>query len=950
MPKQLTRKIAVFSMSILCLFAPIPKIDATELLNSKPSTQSTIKLDEQMDYMAYLQQHQDQIETSYSNQGVDESLIEVNKKVGVGDEGVSYEIGVPQTGMYNIEVKYYPLEGKGAPVVRSLEINGQVPFAEAESITFERAWMDENKDYLMKSEGNQSFPKQIESPKWQTKKITASNGYYKEPFMFYLEKGENTLTFSYKQEPMEIEYIKLIPAKEVLNYQEYKQGLVDNNINIITNEQLGEQPIMVQAEDAHYKTTASLIPVNDRTSVKNIPYHPSNIVMNTMGGDSWSTPGEKINWQVEVPEAGFYKIATRFKQISNRDFYSIRKLEINGEIPFMEASELKFNYKSKFQLNYLGDEEEDYYFYLDKGMNEVSMSVSLGELGKSISEVEKSVKVFNKLYLAITNITGVNPDIYRDYKLTELIPHLVTVLEEEYDRLVNVVEDFGELSGQKTMEIEKMIYQLEKLIKKPNEIPKELTAFNDNISALSQWTMTLQKQPLLLDYILVCGEGYKLGNPEGNFYEKLTHNILAFIGSFTNDYKVTLEKADEKAKKSIEVWIGTPRDQYEIVQRLVNEAYGNKDVEVILKMVSPGAIMPATVTGSGPDVGIQLDSRMPTDFAFRGAAYDMSQFDDFSEVSQMFSPAAMEYFEYQGGYYALPDQMSFPVMFYREDILSNLGLDVPNTWDGFLEIIPYLQSNNMDIYMETPKGAALNSVFVSMLYQNNEPLYIEKGEASNLGSDGAMQVFKEWTEYYTRHNFSVTVDFLTRFRTGSVPLAIVDFTNYNTLKASAPEIEGNWSIAPIPGTVKADGSIESSVANTMVGSSMLIKNTVEKKGTEQEAWEFLKWWTSAETQVNYAQELEAILGTAARYPVANLEAVSQIPWDKKELDTIQYTIANLKGIPQVPGGYITGRYVENAFLKVVNDNFNPVDTLYPLVELIDQELENKRIEFNVMTK
>lgn len=102
--------------------------------------------------------------------------------------------------------------------------------------------------------------------------------------------------------------------------------------------------------------------------------------------------------------------------------------------------------------------------------------------------------------------------------------------------------------------------------------------------------------------------------------------------------------------------------------------------------------------------------------------------------------------------------------------------------------------------------------------------------------------------------------------------------------------------------------------------------------------------------MNYVQGLEAVLGTAARYPASNLEAISQISWDKEELETIQETISNLRGIPQVPGGYITGRYVENAFLKVVNGNFNPVDTLYPLIEYIDQELSNKRTEFGMTTK
>ena len=86
--------------------------------------------------------------------------------------------------------------------------------------------------------------------------------------------------------------------------------------------------------------------------------------------------------------------------------------------------------------------------------------------------------------------------------------------------------------------------------------------------------------------------------------------------------------------------------------------------------------MTAIAAGTGPDVAIGVSSTLPMELAFRGAAYELSQFSDFNEVRSQFMDAAVECFELDGAYYGIPDQMSFSVMFYRKDILSKYGIAV----------------------------------------------------------------------------------------------------------------------------------------------------------------------------------------------------------------------------------------------------------------------------------
>ena len=871
---------------------------------------------------------------------------------------VDYEVNVPESGTYYIEVGYLPTADSNNAIVRNLYINGELPFDGAAGLTFDRMWTDSSKDFLMDSSKNQGFPSQVQSPVWTSARLESSDRSATGPYMFYLEKGKNTLTLEAVQATLELSYIKLIPTKGVQNYATYLAE--HSSAKKVDGSTLGEDGwIMVQGEGPAYKSSAVMLPQNDRTSAVTVPYHPSNIVLNTIGGTTWNKAGMNLTWEVTVPEAGLYQLAARFMQAENRDFYSAREVKINGVLPFEEASFVKFHYDSKFQVDYLGNENGAFYFYLNEGVNQITMTVTLGDLTYAVEQTGISVKVFNDLYRELVSVMGSSPDTYRDYKITSSIPDMVDIMSKEYIRLTNVMHSVGDTleDNTKTRSISKLLLQLEKLIAKPDSISKELGNFNSNITAISEWMLSLNEQPLQLDYILVCGEGSKLPKAEGNIFQNTAHGFNAFIGSFTNDYRIVADDATQK-EKTIEVWIATStRDQYDVAQRMVNNAFIDKPYSVELKMVGADTVMPSTLTGNGPDVAIQLNYTMPTNFAFRNAAYDLRQFADYDEVASQFAPGALEYFEYEGGAYAFPDQMSFPVMFYRTDILEELGLEVPQTWDELLALLPYLQAENMGMYFVTTAHTTLggasssstkpiNSVFMSRLYQNGVDLYVDNGVKSNLEDLDAMLTFKEWTEYYTKQSFDISASVVQRFRTGQMPIIIEDYTYVNSITAAAPEIEGAWSIAPIPGTIKEDGTFDRSTV-CMVGASMILKTTVETNDTANEAWDFLKWWISEEVQVQYAEEQMSLLGDSADVPLANLEAVKARAEERGTIDTIEEILKWIDGVPQVPGGYITGREIENAFLEVVNNNLDPVDTLYAKLRYINAELDSKREEFGL---
>ncbi len=879
---------------------------------------------------------------------------------------VEYDVAVPEDALYSIRLRYFPGAGHGGDILRAVYINGVQPFDEAEELAFSRMWNDKDRSYKTAT-GNQPIPSQVETPEWREEYLRDPMGYAVSPFTFALKAGVNSIRITGVQEDMILDMITVGPPLVLPTYDAYIEDLTARGIAPAKTE-----PIIVQAEDAALKSSPSFYPMNDRTSPLSEPYNPTYITLNSIGASAWREPGEWIAWDVDVPEDGLYRIAFRYKQSEIRGMYATRRLTVNGEVPFLEADDLRFYFSTDFQFEALGKSREnpsradavrtEYWIYLHEGTNQIELCVSLGELGDILLDMEEILTSLNALYRDIAAITGSAPDQYRDYQIFKRVPHLRRVLGEEREHLQDIYDRLTLLTGtgsERTSGITRLLTIIDELLRGDSAtVVRRLASFKECVTAIGKSTLDLKDQPLRIDYLMVVGEEMPAVQAEGSFFQKAGHTIASFIGSFYNDYNV-IDSSLEDAGREISVWLSTGRDQFDVIRRLINESFETETgIKVNLKLINADVLLPSTFTGIGPDVAIQIGNSAPVNFAFRDAAVDLMQFDDFEEVVQDFLPAALASFYYNGGCYALPDQMSFPVLFYRKDILSSMGLDVPRTWDELLSLVPYLQRSNMEIYLDTAPIAtlgaaisignskAINPVFLSMLYQRGGDLYGEDGAICTFGSEAGNTAFRRWTEFYTQHGFPLTVDFVTRFRIGEVPLGVVDLSIYTRLAVSAPEIRGDWGIAPVPGTIGADGEIIYG-APCVTGAAMIIRNMAEKNDTMDESWQFLKWWTSGETQIKYAREMEAILGSAGRYPVASLTAFETISWPRDVKAVLTDILPTLHGVEQVPGGYITGRYLDNAFMKVVTDYDNPADTLYEYTELINEEIAKKRQEFGL---
>ncbi len=886
--------------------------------------------------------------------------------VTTANGSVTWKFYVEESGLYNISLDYIPVSGGGSNIERKILVNGEVPYSNLNNVSFQRIWGDGG-EKIVDIVGNEIRPIQIEYAQRRTQSIRDQVGYINEPFLVYFEEGNNELTIESVREPMAIFNVIISSKKEYKSYEEVKAEYEANGYKKVTGkitatDENGKN--IIEGEDSTVRSSSTIYGISDRTSAYTSPADPVKTILNTIGGSKWTTPGDWITWEFDVPETGLYNISLRAKQSENRGLFSTRKVYIDGVIPFAEAQNAKFVYSTDWRIVTLGTDEEAFDFYLTKGHHTITLEATLGDFGQEINRVNEIIDDLTALYRKIISITGANPDKYIDYRLQEKIPNLLESFDQAADELVAVSKKITEISGEKSSEsasLETMAIQLRKFVKKPRMIQQNLRNFSDNISSLGTWIITVSSQPLTIDYFMVHSADYSLPKANPNFFKDTWFGIKAFVRSFYFDYSSIGVTKENQGKDTVEVWFLTSatagREQANAIRTLIDSSFGpnNKDINIDLKVVSPDTLLTATLAGRGPDVAINADNGLPINYATRGAIKDVSQFEGFEEVKSWFQDSAMVPYEYDGKYYGLPNTQTFLMMFYRTDIFEEQGWTVPQTWTDVINFIPELQIQNLQFYLPlntVGASSVVNQIFASRLYQTGGSFYRTKINSlgqeymeTNFDSEEGMSAFEFWCDFYTSYSFSLSITgntFINRFRSGEMPIGIASYDTYNTLAVSAPEIRGKWKFAVIPGTQQADNTIDHSGAAS--GTSVVMMENTE---VAEQAWKFMKWWVSADTQVGYAREIEAILGSAARHPTANIEAFKQLAWTVAEQEVLLDQWEVTVGVPEVPGGYYTGRNLENAFRQVVNGNLNPRDTFESKIITINRELDRKRAEFGL---
>lgn len=857
---------------------------------------------------------------------------------------VSWTVNIPETGVYNIKMIYEALESNTNDVEFSLLIDGESPYATASRITLSKRWINES-EIKQDSRQNDIRPGQISTPCWQETPLEDIDGLFNEPLEFYMEAGEHTITF----ESEKAEF-----AVKSFTFYQYEAPAAYTAPSDSDLAQAQGQKITLEGETAAYKSSRTLYPTSDKSSYLTSSANgssPTKTRYNTIGSGSWTQSTQTVTWEFNVDKAGYYKIGIRGRQDQVRGMYSNRRLYVNGEVPCLEANQIKFYYDTDWSITTPKSENgDDLYFYLQAGTNTISLEAVPGEIGEIMGNLDELVYNINSYYRQIRQITGPDPDEYNNYMIDTAIPSIVPDFKEYAKTLRDKKAEIEKLSGSGGTEaetLEKMAIVLDKCIKKPDLIPEMMSQIKDNITSVSSFVNQYREQPLEVDMIEVATSDQDFTSCDKSFFGSLGFGFKGFIGSFFEDYNA-LSDEDESA---MECWVMLGRDNAEALQQLISSEYNpTAKTKINLKLVQ-GGIVEATFAGKGPDLALFMGGDFPIQLAARGVLTDLTTFSDFDEVKTRFADDATVLYQYNGGTYGLPCDQTFPMLFYRSDILSEYGIDPAtdlNTWDGLLNCLPTLQRNYLEVGLILPVMTSTGgttqvsaitepgNTFAMLLLQQGLNYYNEEQTKTTFDTQEAVNAFDTWTKFYTTYSFQQTYDAFTRFRTGDMPVVIQNYTFYNQLSVAAPEIKGCWGFQPVPGTVQEDGTINHA-ANSNGSGAIIFTKAADQEG----AWDFIKWFTSTDAQVKYGNNIESILGTMGRYATANEEALQQLSWTTSEVNLLLDQLNSQVEIPIIPASYGVTRNVMNAFRAVVNDYDNARDTLFWYNKDINDEITRK---------
>jgi len=857
---------------------------------------------------------------------------------------VEWRIEAPRDGIYELELVYAPLKGGFAPPVRGIRIDGTYPFAEAERVSFDRLWKDSLYPYERNAIGNEIRPVQVELTEWRTERAT-NYAVSSEPLRWALTAGEHTLRLDAGQGALSLHSIRLVAPLRTPSYAEYAQ---EHAVAASGGEPWHS---IVEAERYAFKSSVA-IQLQSRSEPYISPDPRGKIVYNAIGGTSWTKPGDRIGWEVSVPRAGYYAIDVKYYQGYNGKSSAYRTVLIDGETPFREMQSYRFVPNKGFEIAAIADEEgRPYQFYLTEGKHLIEMAVdasavrpaaeSLLDIGERLLEMERSVR-------AITGNYGYgsdqNVDMARTWDLRKYDPQLDSELRELIERLLAVCDYLNGLNQANTDAVTALRVnadRLQRMLDHFNDIPNRVSEFGTVRTSLNTWIQTIESQALELDYLVVRTPDADPGLKSPDSWSKARYAATDFFRSFFQQYD-TNDTDDEDA---LTVWVQRGKDYVDLLELMVQQDFTPQTgIQVNINLMpNTNVLLLGNVAGDQPDVALGVPLETPVDFAMRGAAESLSGYPGFEEVFGRFNPGLMRSYQYTGNVYGLPETQNYYMMFYRSDIFEDLGLQPPDTWDDVERLLPTLQENGLTFNL--PKRN-----FHIPFYQQGAEFYETNGMQPALTSEEGIAAFKRWTDWYRKYNLPKDIPvFIHHFRNGDIPIGVADFDMYVQLVIGAPEIEGKWKMVPLPGIKQPDGTVarwshNESLARIQEPSSLMMLKKSERK---EEAWKFIEWWTSADVQSRFSNDIESFAGIAYRWNTANLEAMQTIPWPEEDLAALNEQDRWVKNMPYVPGYYYLAREIEFAWNNTVVGQMPAREALEQSERSLAREMMRKQEELGI---
>lgn len=859
-------------------------------------------------------------------------------RVASGDV-IHVTIEVPQTALYWIGFDYLSYDQSILPIEFALKVDGEYPFYETRNLSFETTWTQQD-EISVDRYGNEIVSMPDKLIRWENKCLSDGSYRYARPLNVELEQGTHELEIAVSEGNFLLGNIYLEAPEEVPAYTGSEKAP-------------GKTLITIQGEDFYLRNDSAIHAIGEYDGAL-YPLSATETVLNTVDSDSFKTAGQSITWEFYVSQPGYYYLGMNYRQSEKNDFPVFLDFRIDGEIPNTAFQSWQAEYTTKYRTTTLKDDEgNNLSVWLDEGYHTISITISAENLRYVLEQVDEIMNGINDLSLEVTKVAGTNKDKYRDLKLTKYIPDV-------QDRLYGWVDELYELADMATQYVDVKdaedvaafgyliiaAKQLKTLGDEPNELIYRVdelsTSVNSINTQIANFIDLINDNNLSIDRIYVYQEDAKLP-AKLNFFENLWLSIKRFFHSFFG----TSYSASNTDDSHLQVWVNRPRQYVEIMQKMIDEQFtAQTGIEVDLAiMTDANKLVLANASGDTPDIATGINYSIPFELGIRGALVDLTKFDNYEEVFGRYSEGLLVSSVIGDGLYSLPETMNFYVMFYRSDILEKLGLTPPETMDDLIAMLPDLQMRGLNVYYPTASMLVMRNFHgtTPLIFQNGGSLYGETALDLTVNSEASIDGITQLTELFTLYDLPVDIpNFYQHFRNGDLPIGIADFNSYNLILNAAPEIANSWDIALVPGVVdKETGEINRYMSGGAESTVMFASN----EEREQQAWQFMDWWSSTEVQAQFGQMLQIMYGDEYIWPTANLEAFAELPYPTAHKEIIMEQAENILEAPRLLGSYMLERELSNAFNDIVVNGDTLRARIDDMVKTVNRETARKLEEF-----
>lgn len=399
--------------------------------------------------------------------------------------------------------------------------------------------------------------------------------------------------------------------------------------------------------------------------------------------------------------------------------------------------------------------------------------------------------------------------------------------------------------------------------------------------------------------------------------------------------------------KTISVWyVGWTNEYKSVAQRIIDTGFTAKTgIKVVVEPLSWGdyynKYLLSLASRDTPDIFVLGTEAV--DFGLRGGLVDLAAFKpkEFAQLEKEVFGSLMGPFSFRDARYAMPISIGAITTAYRRDILNDMGVDIPKTWDDIKVLQPkaLAQKRTFGFHYGSVEYDSIWGAY-TLITQNGGQFFNKDGFTSALDKPESIKGFQEYISLFKDHKFPHAGVGIQPFVNGEWLMITDGLWLYPNLLQHAPQLKGKWVLDLMPGTKKSDGSIHH---GSFTSASVMGISTYSNQ--KEEAWEFLKWFAASQNQTDISNAiLEQVQGSM--WIPANKQAIANIKIDEDAKKAIIGQLNSSEPVPYAINVAVLYRFVKFAVDKSVLQNVDPKTAILEAAKDMNNEMARRKKEYS----